>query len=66
VYAGRGSDLIKEDLSHQETRAAVDLIIDRTAGLFERGKVKKCLRWIITPTALTSTSGCCVRIPEGG
>ena len=43
VYAGRGSDLMKEDLSHQETREAVDLIIDRTAGLFERGKVKEVL-----------------------
>jgi Fe-coproporphyrin III synthase len=43
VYAGRGSDLMKEDLSHQETRDAVDLIIDRTAGLFERGKAKEVL-----------------------
>ena len=43
VYAGRGSDLMKEDLSHQETRAAVDLIIDRTADLFGRGKVKEVL-----------------------
>ena len=43
VYAGRGSDLMKEDLSHQETREAVDLIIDRTAGLFERGKKKEVL-----------------------
>jgi 12,18-didecarboxysiroheme deacetylase len=43
VYAGRGSDLMKEDLSHQETREAVDLIIDRTAGLFGRGKVKEVL-----------------------
>lgn len=30
VYAGRGSKLVEEDLSHEETRAAVDLIIDRT------------------------------------
>ncbi len=30
VYAGRGSKLIEEDLSHEETRAAIDLIIDRT------------------------------------
>ncbi|MGO9314405.1 MAG: 12,18-didecarboxysiroheme deacetylase [Syntrophobacteraceae bacterium] len=43
VYAGRGSDLMKEDLSHQETREAVDLIIDRTAGLFGRGKAKEVL-----------------------
>lgn len=30
VYSGRGSKLVDEDLSHEETRAAVDLIIDRT------------------------------------
>ena len=28
VYAGRGSDLVEEDLSHDETRRVVDLIID--------------------------------------
>ena len=33
VYAGRGSKLVSEDLSHDETRAAVDLIIDRTRDL---------------------------------
>ncbi len=43
VYAGRGSELMKEDLSHQETREAVDLIIDRTADLHARGKPKEVL-----------------------
>ncbi len=43
VYAGRGSELMKEDLNHEETRAAVDLIIDRTADLHERGKPKEVL-----------------------
>jgi 12,18-didecarboxysiroheme deacetylase len=43
VYAGRGSKLMKEDLSHEETRAAVDLIIDRTRDLHERGKPKEVL-----------------------
>ncbi len=43
VYAGRGSELMKEDLSHEETRAAVDLIIDRTADLHEREKPKEVL-----------------------
>jgi 12,18-didecarboxysiroheme deacetylase len=43
VYAGRGSELMKEDLSHQETREAVDLIIDRTADLNGRGKPKEVL-----------------------
>lgn len=43
VYAGRGSKLIEEDLSHEETRKAVDLIIDRTADLHRRGKMKEVL-----------------------
>jgi 12,18-didecarboxysiroheme deacetylase len=43
VYAGRGSELMKEDLSHPETREAVDLIIDRTADLHGRGKPKEVL-----------------------
>jgi len=37
VYAGRGSALIEEDLTHEETRKVVDLIIDRTADLHARG-----------------------------
>lgn len=37
VYAGRGGNLVAEDLSHQETRAAVDLIIDRTKAMHEAG-----------------------------
>jgi len=37
VYAGRGSKLVSEDLSHDETRAAVDLIIDRTSDLHNAG-----------------------------
>ncbi|MEM5786400.1 MAG: radical SAM protein, partial [Syntrophobacteraceae bacterium] len=41
VYAGRGSELMKEDLSPEETRAAVDLIIDRTADLHARGHSKE-------------------------
>ncbi|SFM94337.1 12,18-didecarboxysiroheme deacetylase [Thermodesulforhabdus norvegica] len=43
VYAGRGSDLMKEDLSHEETRRVVDLIIDRTADLHRRGKPTEVL-----------------------
>ncbi|MEW6409376.1 MAG: 12,18-didecarboxysiroheme deacetylase [Nitrospirota bacterium] len=38
VYAGRGSGMINEDLSHEETRATVDLIIDRTKDLHESDK----------------------------
>lgn len=43
VYAGRGSELVKEDLSHEATRKAVDLIIDETQRLFNKGKPKEVL-----------------------
>lgn len=43
VYAGRGSKLIEQDLSHEETRAAVDLIMERTRDLYDRGKQKEVL-----------------------
>mgnify|MGYP001470325787 FL=1 len=43
VYAGRGSKLMKEDLSHEESRTVVDLIIDRTQDLHRRGKMKEVL-----------------------
>jgi len=43
VYAGRGSTLVNDDLSHAETRQTVDLIIDRTQRLHDRGKPKEVL-----------------------
>jgi 12,18-didecarboxysiroheme deacetylase len=43
VYSGRGSELIKEDLDHAETRAVVDLIMDRTRDLHDRGMPKEVL-----------------------
>jgi len=43
VYAGRGTELVKEDLSHEGSRAAVDLIIDETRRLFDKGKPKEVL-----------------------
>jgi 12,18-didecarboxysiroheme deacetylase len=43
VYAGRGSELIGEDLDHTETRRVVDLIIDRTKDLHSRGKAMEVL-----------------------
>lgn len=43
VYTGRGSALIAEDLSHEETRDVVDLIMTRTKDLFDRGKAKEVL-----------------------
>jgi 12,18-didecarboxysiroheme deacetylase len=43
VYTGRGSKLIEEDLDHSESRAVLDLIMDRTRQLFERGLEKEIL-----------------------
>lgn len=43
VYAGRGSELMAEDLDHEETRKAVDLILDRTRELYEAGYEKEVL-----------------------
>jgi 12,18-didecarboxysiroheme deacetylase len=43
VYAGRGSELVNEDLSHDGSRAALDLIIDETRRLFDKGKPKEVL-----------------------
>ena len=43
VYAGRGSGLVNEDLSHDGSRAALDLIIDETRRLFNKGKPKEVL-----------------------
>jgi len=43
VYAGRGSNLMEEDLDAGETRRVVDLIIDRTRELHERGKSMEVL-----------------------
>lgn len=43
VYSGRGSKLIEEDLSREETRALLDLIMDRTKDLFNRGLEKEIL-----------------------
>ncbi|MFZ5564515.1 MAG: 12,18-didecarboxysiroheme deacetylase [Thermodesulfobacteriota bacterium] len=43
VYAGRGSVLVKDDLSHAETRKVVDQIIDRTKDMRDRGLDKEVL-----------------------
>jgi Fe-coproporphyrin III synthase len=43
VYAGRGSTLVEEDLSLSESRQAVNMIIDRTKDLHDRGKLKEVL-----------------------
>ena len=43
VYAGRGTDLVKDDLDHSETRKVVDLIIERTKDFHDRGMPKEIL-----------------------
>lgn len=43
VYSGRGSEIAKEDLSHEETREVLDLIMDRTRDLHDRNKPKEVL-----------------------
>jgi len=43
VYAGRGSKLVEEDLTHEASREAVDLIMDLTKRLHDKGKVKEVL-----------------------
>jgi Fe-coproporphyrin III synthase len=37
VYAGRGSDLVNEDLDDERTREVVDLLLDRTKSLHDKG-----------------------------
>ena len=43
VYSGRGSSLIKEDLTHKEKRKVLDLIMKKTKELFEKGLQKEVL-----------------------
>ncbi|MCL4459963.1 MAG: radical SAM protein [Chloroflexi bacterium] len=43
VYAGRGSSMVKDDISHAETRAALELIIARTQDFHRRGLPKDIL-----------------------
>jgi len=43
VYSGRGSEIAKEDLTHEETRQVLDLIMDRTKDLHDRDKPKEIL-----------------------
>jgi Fe-coproporphyrin III synthase len=43
VYAGRGSTLVEEDLTHEATRKAVDLIMDLTQKLHDENDPKEIL-----------------------
>jgi len=43
VYTGRGSKLRKDDLTHQETRKLLDLIMRRTRQMFDAGRQPEIL-----------------------
>ena len=43
VYSGRGSNLVDQDLSHSETRKIVDIIMDWTKDMYNRGLKKEVL-----------------------
>lgn len=43
VYTGRGSEMTKDDLSHEETRKLLDLIMERALDFHKRGLVKDIL-----------------------
>lgn len=43
VYTGRGADISKDDLTADETRAALDLILDRSMDMHRRGLDKDIL-----------------------
>lgn len=43
VYSGRGKKISDEDLTHEESRRAVDIILERTADFHKRGLLKDIL-----------------------
>jgi len=43
VYSGRGSKMVEEDITHEETRAALDLIMEKTLDFHRRGLEKEIL-----------------------
>ncbi len=43
VYSGRGSKMVNEDVSHAQTRQAMDLIMERTLDYHRRGLNKEIL-----------------------
>ena len=43
VYAGRGSKMVEEDITRQEARLAMDLIMERTLDFHRRGLQKEIL-----------------------
>lgn len=43
VYAGRGKDISEEDLTHEESREAMDIILERSMDFHKRGLEKDIL-----------------------
>lgn len=43
VYSGRGSKMMEEDISHQDSREVMDLIMERTMDFHRRGMDKEIL-----------------------
>ncbi|MCL6088099.1 MAG: putative heme d1 biosynthesis radical SAM protein NirJ1 [Actinobacteria bacterium] len=43
VYSGRGSEMINEDITHEESRQVMDIIIERTIDFHRRGLDKEIL-----------------------
>jgi Fe-coproporphyrin III synthase len=43
AYAGRGNNLQKEDINHNQTRSVIDIISDRTVDMHKRGLNKEVL-----------------------
>jgi radical SAM protein with 4Fe4S-binding SPASM domain len=43
AYTGRGSEIVKDDLTHEESRMAIDHIMDRTMDFYRRGLDKDIL-----------------------
>ncbi len=43
VYTGRGKEMMKEDISHEETRQVLDLIMEKTLEFQRKGQEKEIL-----------------------
>lgn len=43
VYSGRGSSMVEQDITHQESREALDLLIEKTIDFHARGLEKEIL-----------------------
>ena len=54
VYSGRGSEIAKEDLSHEETRKVLDLIMDRDVALTARFQPVVPDTWLLEYFATTT------------